>query len=109
VLSASAQASQCRAVAAAFGGGRLSGAIISKVDEAQSLGGVLDVAIAGELALYGYSDGQRIPDDFHRAGSETLVARAADLALAQTGAQADVHAGGLSDNAAPAGALQAAV
>lgn len=92
VLSASAQASQCRAIASAFGRRGLSGAIISKIDEAQSLGGVLDVVIAAGLPLFGYSDGQRIPDDFHAAGSEALVARAASLVSSAAGDASQVSA-----------------
>jgi len=79
VLSASAQASQCRALAANFARHKLSGAIISKVDEAQSLGGVIDVAINAKLPLLGFSDGQRVPEDLHDANSLELVHRAALL------------------------------
>jgi flagellar biosynthesis protein FlhF len=80
VMAASAQASQCRALADVFGPRALSGAIISKVDEAQSLGGVLDVVQRAGLPVYGFSDGQRIPDDFHPADATELVRRAALLA-----------------------------
>ncbi|MFK8040762.1 flagellar biosynthesis protein FlhF [Congregibacter sp.] len=80
VLAASAQASQCRALAANFAPRALSGAIISKVDEAQSLGGVLDVVISARLPLLGFSDGQRIPEDLHYADGLELVRRAVQLA-----------------------------
>ncbi|MEO1079365.1 MAG: flagellar biosynthesis protein FlhF [Pseudomonadota bacterium] len=80
VLAASSQAAQSRALVEAFSPGTLSGAIISKVDEAQSLGGVLDVLLQAELALYGLSDGQRIPQDFYDADAHDLVERALDLA-----------------------------
>ena len=80
VLAASAQASQCRALAANFAPRALSGAIISKVDEAQSLGGVLDVVINARLPLLGFSDGQRIPEDLHQANGHELVRRAVQLA-----------------------------
>lgn len=79
VLAASAQPSQCKALAANFGSQTLSGAIISKVDEAQSLGGVLDVLISSRLPLIGYSDGQRIPEDLRRADGADLVRRAVRL------------------------------
>lgn len=79
VLAASAQASQCRALAASFGRRTLSGAIISKVDEAQTLGGVLDVVVNAQLPLMGFSDGQRIPEDLHEADPRELVRRAAAL------------------------------
>ena len=80
VLAASAQASQCRALAANFAPRALSGAIISKVDEAQSLGGILDVVIGARLPLIGFSDGQRIPEDFYDPEGAELVRRAALLA-----------------------------
>lgn len=80
VLAASAQASQCRALAANFAPLALSGAIISKVDEAQTLGGVLDVAMSARLPVLGFSDGQRIPQDMHDADAGELVRRAALLA-----------------------------
>jgi flagellar biosynthesis protein FlhF len=80
VLAASAQASQCRALAANFTPRALSGAIISKIDEAQSLGGVLDVVISAGLPVLGFSDGQRIPEDFRDADADELVRRAAQLA-----------------------------
>lgn len=80
VLAASAQASQCRALAANFAPGALSGAIISKVDEAQSLGGVLDVVMSAGMPLLAFSDGQRIPDDLRDPDAAELVRRAALLA-----------------------------
>ncbi|MEM6773776.1 MAG: flagellar biosynthesis protein FlhF [Pseudomonadota bacterium] len=80
VLAASSQAAQSRALVEAFRPGTLSGAIISKVDEAQTLGGVLDVLLQAELALYGLSDGQRIPQDFYDADAHDLVERAVALA-----------------------------
>lgn len=86
VLAASAQASQCRVLAANFAPGSLSGAIISKVDEAQSLGGVLDVVIGARLPLLGFSDGQRIPEDLHAGEGSELVRRASLLAEADHGA-----------------------
>ncbi|EAQ98428.2 flagellar biosynthesis protein FlhF [Congregibacter litoralis] len=79
VLAASAQPSQCRALAANFAPHTLSGAIISKVDEAQSLGGVLDVLISSQLPVLGYSDGQRIPEDLRRTDGMDLVRRAVQL------------------------------
>ncbi len=79
VLSASAQPSQSRAIAARFGGAQVSGAIITKVDEAVSLGGVLDVLVRGRLPLHSVSDGQVVPDDLHTVGPEWLVQRAVKL------------------------------
>jgi len=80
VLAASAQPAQSRALLQAFGRSRLSGAIITKVDEAHSLGGVLDVLITSALPAVGLTDGQRIPEDWHEPQAEQLLDLAADLA-----------------------------
>lgn len=80
VLAASAQPAQSRALLQAFGRSRLTGAIITKLDEAHSLGGVLDVLIASALPVVGLTDGQRIPEDWHAPQAELLLERAASLA-----------------------------
>ncbi|MEM1404395.1 MAG: flagellar biosynthesis protein FlhF [Pseudomonadota bacterium] len=80
VVSASSQPSQSRALVDSFGNGAMSGAIITKVDEAPSLGGVLDVVIRAGLPVHGLCDGQRVPDDYHAADPQTLVRRAVSLA-----------------------------
>jgi flagellar biosynthesis protein FlhF len=41
--------------------------IVTKIDEAAALGGVLSVAIGGNLPVAYISDGQRVPEDLHRA------------------------------------------
>ena len=79
VLAASAQAAQNRALSQAFIPGTLSGAIITKVDEAQTLGGVIDVLLQDDLALYGVADGQRIPEDFRVADGAALLEHALEL------------------------------
>lgn len=80
VLSASAQPSQSRAIADRLGTKALSGAIITKIDEAPSLGGVLDVVVRNSLILHGVGDGQRIPENFRAAEAEFLVRRAVSIA-----------------------------
>ena len=79
VLSASAQPAQSRAIVSRFRGRQVSGAIITKVDEALSLGGVIDVLVRGALPLHSVSDGQAVPDDLHAVGSEWLLRRAVEL------------------------------
>jgi flagellar biosynthesis protein FlhF len=41
--------------------------IITKLDEAATLGGILSLAIGSHLPLAYLSDGQRVPEDLHRA------------------------------------------
>jgi flagellar biosynthesis protein FlhF len=41
--------------------------IVTKLDEAAGLGGILSLAIVGRLPVAYLSDGQRVPEDLHRA------------------------------------------
>ena len=50
----------------------LSGAIITKIDEAAQLGCVLSSLIRHDLPAVFLSDGQRIPDDLHHAAKKRL-------------------------------------
>ena len=79
-IAASAQPAQSRSIAAAFGSRSLSGAIITKVDEAHSLGGVIDVLLGSGLAVHSVCDGQRVPDDLAPMDATALLAKAVALA-----------------------------
>ncbi len=63
-------------VVRAYQGSGLAGGIITKLDEAASLGNVLDVVIRQKLQLYYVSNGQRVPEDLHLAQPAELVERA---------------------------------
>jgi len=54
----------------------LSGAILSKLDEAIKIGGVLDVVMRHKLALQYIATGQRVPEDLFPADPRVLVHRA---------------------------------
>ncbi|HBC58556.1 MAG TPA: flagellar biosynthesis protein FlhF [Gammaproteobacteria bacterium] len=56
------------------------GCMITKVDECTSLGGALSVAIRHQLSLAFMTDGQRVPEDIHRAVPVELVNRCIDVA-----------------------------
>ena len=58
----------------------LKGCIITKVDEALSLGEVISFTAAGNLPVAYITDGQKIPDDIHPAKASMLVSRAVALA-----------------------------
>ncbi len=58
----------------------LTGCILSKVDEASSLGDAISVLLEGELPLWYITDGQRIPDDFYQANAKKLVKRVVQVA-----------------------------
>ncbi|MCG8325419.1 MAG: flagellar biosynthesis protein FlhF, partial [Thiotrichales bacterium] len=51
-------------------------AIITKLDEATSLGNLLSVLITANLQISHLCDGQKVPDDLHAAESHNLVSRA---------------------------------
>ncbi|MDX1518742.1 MAG: flagellar biosynthesis protein FlhF, partial [Gammaproteobacteria bacterium] len=51
-------------------------AIVTKLDEATSLGSLLSVLITANLQVSHVSDGQKVPDDLHDAEPHTLVSRA---------------------------------
>jgi len=54
----------------------LHGCIMTKIDEAASLGAVLDVLIRHRLTLHYVANGQRVPEDLHAANATYLVHRA---------------------------------
>ena len=61
----------------------LSGCILTKADEATSLGEVLGLAISQRLPVAYLTDGPRIPDDLHVPRSHQLVSRAVGLQATQ--------------------------
>ncbi|MBC3874990.1 flagellar biosynthesis protein FlhF [Undibacterium flavidum] len=66
-------------VVRAYQGGGLSGCILTKLDEAATIGGALDIAIRQKLNLYYVASGQRVPEDLHVANKQYLVDRAFKL------------------------------
>lgn len=63
-------------VVRAYQGSGLAGCIMTKMDEAASIGNVLDVVIRQKLRLFYISNGQRVPEDLHLANKSMLVDRA---------------------------------
>ncbi|MBM5573748.1 flagellar biosynthesis protein FlhF [Deefgea sp. CFH1-16] len=76
LLSANAQASTLDDVARRYKNSHLVGCILTKLDETMALGGCLDVAIRHKLPLHFVTNGQRVPEDLHRANLAYLVDRA---------------------------------
>jgi flagellar biosynthesis protein FlhF len=64
----------------AFGQAGLAGAILTKLDEAVSLGEALSVIMRHRLPVSMVADGQRVPEDLHPARVYTLVTGALSLA-----------------------------
>ena len=66
--------------------------IVTKLDEAAALGGVLSLAIVSGLPVAYLSDGQRVPEDLHRAAPKRFWLLQNALKLAASGAAApDEH------------------
>ena len=63
-------------VVQAFRGDGLAGCVFTKLDEANGIGGALDVAVRHKLPLSFVADGQRVPEDLHLADSRQLIERA---------------------------------
>lgn len=53
--------------------------VLTKIDEAGRLGGLLATLIANHLPAAYVTDGQRVPEDLHLARAHALVSRAAQL------------------------------
>lgn len=66
-------------VVRAYQGNGLAGCILTKLDEAATIGGALDIAIRQKLNIYYVASGQRVPEDLHVANKEYLVDRAFKL------------------------------
>lgn len=88
----------------------LDGCILSKIDEAASLGPALDCAIRHQLSVHYLATGQRVPEDLHLANRQYLIHRAfkartqaspwqlddSELAFALSGIQAAHHESAVS-------------
>jgi len=59
-----------------YNGPGVIGCIPTKLDEAGTLGTVLDVAVRHKLALHYITSGQRVPEDLHEVNLEYLLHRA---------------------------------
>jgi flagellar biosynthesis protein FlhF len=88
VLPASTQAGAIDEVVQRFALAQPSACVITKVDEAVSLGGILSALVRHKLPAAYVSDGQRVPEDLAPARSHTLVSRAVEIA-SHNGATAD--------------------
>lgn len=60
-------------VISAYKGKGLDGCIITKLDEAATIGNTLDVIIREKLKLYYTATGQRVPEDINLANKKTLI------------------------------------
>jgi flagellar biosynthesis protein FlhF len=88
VLSASTQAGAIAETVARFSTAKIASVLLTKVDEAASLGGILSILARAELPISYVSEGQRVPEDLRPARALELVSAAVNLAKS-SGAAAD--------------------
>jgi flagellar biosynthesis protein FlhF len=88
VLAASTQAGAIEETVARFANANPASCLLTKVDEAASLGGVLSVLTRAQLPISYVSEGQRVPEDLRPARALELVSAAVQLAHT-SGAAAD--------------------
>ncbi|WP_321348024.1 flagellar biosynthesis protein FlhF [Halopseudomonas oceani] len=96
VLAATSQHRVMKAAYHTYKACGLSGCILTKIDEAATLGESLGLAMEQGLPVAYLADGQRIPDDISRAVGHQLVSRAVSMAGNDAPADqtmADVFAG----------------
>jgi len=88
VLAASTQSGAIEEAVRRFKPARPTSCVLTKMDEAVTLGGVLSVLVRARLPIAYISDGQRVPEDLRPARPEELVSAAVQLAQTN-GAAAD--------------------
>jgi flagellar biosynthesis protein FlhF len=89
VISAAAQAGAIEEAFESFAAvAQPTSCILTKLDEATSLGGTVSALIRSKLPLAYVSDGQRVPEDLSPARAHQLLARAVELSR-KAGATAD--------------------
>ena len=88
VLAASTQAGAVAEAVKRFAPAGPTSCVLTKVDEAASLGGTLSVLVRSRLPISYVSEGQRVPEDLRPARALELVSSAVQLAQA-SGAAAD--------------------
>ena len=79
MLSATGQMNLQDQVVNAFSMVNLSGCVVTKTDEAASLGEVISVIIQHNLPVSYICNGQKVPDDIHQAHGRSLVQEAVTL------------------------------
>jgi len=79
VLPANSHFADLDEVVRRFGPARPQGVVLTKVDETGRLGSALSVVGDHQLPLTWVTDGQRVPEDLHRANAASLVLRLEDL------------------------------
>ena len=88
VLAAAAQAGAIEEAMQRFAPAKPATCMLTKLDEATSLGGAISTVIRARMPVTYVSEGQRVPEDLTPARAHQLIARAVDLTR-KSGASAD--------------------
>ncbi len=81
VINAAQQGDCMEDVMAAYQAPTCAGIVLSKLDEAVKLGPAIDSLIRHKLKLLAVTNGQRVPEDWHRLAGASLVQRALRVTL----------------------------
>jgi flagellar biosynthesis protein FlhF len=76
VVNAAAQGETIEDVMISYHAATCRGLVLSKIDEAVKLAPALDAIIRHRMRIVGVSNGQRVPEDWHRLSANALVQRA---------------------------------
>lgn len=79
VLSAAAQAGAIEEAVERFAPANAASCVLTKLDEATSMGGAISMLVRARLPVAYLSDGQRIPEDLMPARAHQIIAKAVDL------------------------------
>ena len=79
VLSTTTRLSALEEIIGVYKSVNLSSCILTKLDETTSLGSAMSAVTHHQLPVSYISDGQRVPEDIHRARSDALVQRSSDI------------------------------
>jgi flagellar biosynthesis protein FlhF len=80
LLNATSSGDTLEDVVRMYHGNGVIGCIATKLDEAVTLGGVLDVMVRHKLNLHYVANGQRVPEDLHEVNMAYLLHRAFETA-----------------------------
>jgi len=73
VLNAASHSETLDEVARAWRAPDAAGAILTKMDEAARIGGAIDCLLRYRMMLFGLTNGQRVPEDWHPAGARLIA------------------------------------
>jgi flagellar biosynthesis protein FlhF len=104
LLNAASNAETLDEVARAWNAQQAAGAVLTKLDEAARIGGAVDSLLRYRMMLFGLTNGQRVPEDWHQAGA-SLIAHVALKPSSSPFALADAEAQAWSEQ--PQGSMNA--